>query len=611
MLKQITEPFKYEKLSIAGDKNKSIKKARPKAKIGTVRRIASYLAYNKGLLIVVILMVIASSCLGLAGPFLVGKVIDDYIVPKQTNGLLYFLLLLAGVYLLYSLFLWLQNILMIGIAQNTVLAMRRQLFEHFHKLPVAFFDKRQHGELMSRVTNDIDNISSTLNDSVIQIFSSVITLIGTLSMMLWLSPMLTLITLIIVPLMFLGMKWITKRTGRFFKEQQKSLGELNGFIEEMISGQSIIKTFSQEQKVIAECIEKSERLKQVGFWARAFSGFVPKLLNMLNNLSFAIIAGIGGILALYGMVTIGVIVAFTEYTRQFTRPLNDLSNEFNTLLAAVAGAERVFDILDEDEEIKDEKDAAPLPDVKGEVEFQHVSFAYEKGNDTLKDVSFKAAPGQTVALVGPTGAGKTTIINLLSRFYDVNSGKILIDGYDMSEVTRDSLRQQMGFVLQDAFLFQGTVRENIRYGRLDATDEEIEEAAKLANAYSFIMKLPKQFDTMLKRDGSSISQGQKQLLSIARAFLAKPAILILDEATSNIDTITEIKIQEAMRRLMKGRTSFVIAHRLNTIQQADQIMVVDDGQIIESGTHDSLLREKGAYFDLYHSQSRDNHEGLN
>lgn len=551
---------------------------------------------------VVLAMVVISSALGLLGPFLVGMTIDDYIVSKNGNHFLTLLLSLLVIYVFNSLSTFLQNYWMIGIAQDTVYTMRSQLFRHLHKLPITFFDRRQHGELMSRVTNDIENVSSTLNSSVIQIFSSLLTLVGTIVVMLWLSPLLTLLTMIIIPLMFLGMRWITNRTGKLFKEQQKNIGELNGFIEETVSGQRIIKTFSQEDRVIREFKVRNEKLKQSGYLSQAYSGFIPKVMNLLNNLSFAIIAGIGGYLALKGFISIGTIVIFTEYSRQFTRPINDLANQFNTLLSAIAGAERVFEIIDEEEEAVDELEAGSLEDIKGEVIFDEVSFAYEKSGETIKNVNFKVRAGENVALVGPTGAGKTTLVNLLARFYDPNSGKILIDGRDIQQVKRSSLRSHMGFVLQDSYLFQGTVRENIRYGRLDATDNEVEEAARLANAHSFIQKLPNEYEFMLKQDGSGISQGQKQLISIARALLADPSILILDEATSSIDTITEVKIQEALQRLMEGRTSFVIAHRLNTIQQADKILVLEEGRIIESGSHDSLLKEKGFYYGLYNSQ---------
>lgn len=592
-------------------KRKTSPVKKPVNSIGTVKRILPYLATNKMLLIIVLLMVLVSSILGLLGPFLVGMAIDDYIVTKDSGGLINLLFGLLAVYVFYSLSMWLQNYWMIGIAQDTVYRMRNQLFTKLQQLPIPFFDRRQHGELMSRVTNDIENVSSTLNSSVIQVFSSVLTLVGTLAMMLYLSPLLTVLTLSIVPLMFFGLKWITNRTGKLFKEQQKNLGELNGFIEETISGQRIVKAFSQEEKVMHDFRARSENLRKAGFLSQSYSGLIPKLMNLLNNLSFIVIAAVGGFLALKGLggVTIGVIVIFTEYSRQFTRPLNDLANQFNTLLSAVAGAERVFSILDEEEEGLDEKDAGELRNVRGEVDFERVFFSYDEDDQTIQDISFHAKKGETIAFVGPTGAGKTTIINLLARFYEPKAGRILIDGQDIQQVTRKSLRKHMGFVLQDSFLFQGTIRENIRYGRLEALDDEVVEAAKLANAHSFIMKLPNQYDTVLTQDGSGISQGQRQLLSIARAILADPVLLILDEATSSIDTITEIKIQEALHRLMQGRTSFVIAHRLNTIQQSDQIFVLDEGRIIERGSHTELLKQKGFYADLQRSSLKKNHTG--
>lgn len=603
MFKELSKPFKYPKVKQEEPLQK--KTVKPKNWFVTITRVWSYLSLNKGLLSLVLLMVVLSSFLALLGPYLIGRVIDDYIVTKESSGFVKLLIALVVIYLVQSISLLLQNVWMIGIAQNTVFTMRTQLFRHLHSLPISYFDKRQHGELMSRVTNDIENVSSTLNSSVIQIFSSILTLAGTIGVMLWLSPLLTLISLAIIPIMFFGMRWITNRTGKLFKAQQQNLGNLNGFIEETISGQRIVKTFSKEQKVITEFLEKSQRLKGAGFWAQTISGFIPKLMNVLNNLSFAVIAGVGGILALNGLVSIGVIVIFTEYSRQFTRPLNELANQFNTILSAVAGAERVFGILDEHEEMKDEKDASNLQEVKGEVIFDGVSFSYEEEQQTVQNLSFHASPGETVAIVGPTGAGKTTMINLLSRFYDPDDGKILIDGTESTKIRRSSLREHMAFVLQDPFLFTGTIMENIRYGRLDATDQEVMQAAKEANAHPFIMKTKNQYETVLTQDGSGISQGQKQLLSIARAILSSPVILVLDEATSSIDTITELKIQEALQRLMKGRTSFVIAHRLNTIQKADQILVLENGTLIEKGNHESLLREKGFYCGLYQSQLKD------
>jgi ATP-binding cassette, subfamily B, multidrug efflux pump len=600
MLSELLKPFFYKKSEVLIKENSfqtsSEQMVKKKNMGGTLKKIWVYLSIHKRRLLLVLFLVVVSSLLGLLGPFLLGKAIDNYIVAKNSQGLFTLLTCLALIYVIHSLSIWYQNIWMIGIAQKTVFEMRTNLFHHLHKLPISFFDKRQTGELMSRITNDIENVSSTLNSSVIQIFSSLLTLIGTVSVMLWLSPILTLFTLIIVPIMFFGMKWITKRTKVLFKEQQRNLGELNGFIEETISGQRIVKTFSQEKRMTDEFLEKAQSLKLSGFWAQTYSGFIPKLMNVLNHMSFAIIAGIGGIFALKGMITIGVIVIFAEYSRQFTRPLNDLANQFNTLLSAIAGAQRVFEILEEKDELQQEN-GMELVEVTGEVVFRDVSFSYEE-DSTVKNINLQVYPGETAAFVGPTGAGKTTMINLLSRFYEVDNGAIFIDGKDIATVKKESLRSHMGFVLQDSFLFQGTVKENIRYGRLDASDEEVIEAAKMANAHTFISRLPDQYDTILGQDESGISQGQKQLLSIARAFLANPSILILDEATSSIDTVTEIKIQEALKELMKERTCFVIAHRLNTIQSADRIFVLDSGRIIEEGTHKALLQQKGFYYSL-------------
>ncbi|AXI38366.1 multidrug ABC transporter ATP-binding protein [Bacillaceae bacterium ZC4] len=602
MLKSLIEPFRYEKLKLTNESK--VKKSSSKVKDwkGTLKRIWGYMSDQKVLFFFVLLMVFISTVLTILGPFLVGKGIDIYIVEKSGNHFFFFFVVLVLIYALHSLSIWLQNIWMIKVAQNTVYKMRSDLFRQFHLLPISFFDQKKTGELMSRMTNDVENVSSTLNSSVIQISSSVLTLIGVVSVMLWMSPFLTIITLIVVPLLVVGMKWITRRTGQLFKEQQRSLGELNGYIEETITGQRIVKTFSQENRVMHEFLEKNERLRRSSFWAQTISGFIPKLMHVLNNLSFTLIAGFGGIFALKGWITIGTIVVFAEYARQFTRPLNDLANQFNTLLSAVAGAERVFDLLDEQAEEADFGEYVQSANIKGDIVFDRVSFSYGEESQTIKNISFHVSPGETVALVGATGAGKTTIINLLARFYEVNEGRILIDGKDISKLRRSELRQAMGFVLQDPFLFHTTIRENIRYGRLDATDEEVEEAAKLANAHSFIKNLPDQYDTIINEGGTSISQGQKQLLSIARAILKNPSILLLDEATSSIDTVTELKIQEALERLMKGRTSFVIAHRLNTIKKADQIFVIQDGRIVEKGSHDELLEKEGFYFDLVTNQ---------
>ena len=597
------KPFGYEPLIKKEDLTKTQRKKVQKAGNwkSVLMRIWHLIDQQRGLLITVMALVLASSALALIGPLMIGNIIDKFIIPKKVDGLSMQIGILLLVYAGFSLTTYFQNYWMVGIAQQTVYRMRTQLFGHLQKLPIRFFDKRQHGELMSRVTNDIENVSQTLNSSLIQVFSSVLTLVGTVSIMLYLSPLLTLLTMIIVPLMFYAMRWITRRTGILFKEQQQAMGELNGIIEETVSGQRVVKAFSQEQNVMEEFAQKSERLRTAGFWAQTYSGFIPKVMNTLNNMSFATVAGVGGILAVtgYGGVTVGTIVIFSEYARQFTRPLNDLANQFNTVLSAIAGAERVFAVMDEPVE-KD--DATKLDEVlQGDVEFRDVTFGYDE-ESIIKNLSFHVESGQTAAFVGATGAGKTTIMQLLSRFYEVDKGEILLDGIAIDELPRQTVRSQMAFVLQDPFLFEATVRENIRYGRLNATDEEVEEAAKKANAHTFISKLSEGYDTILTAGGEQISQGQKQLLSIARALVADPTLLLLDEATSSIDTVTELAIQEALERLMEGRTSFVIAHRLNTIRQADKIFVLGDGELLESGTHQELLNHKGIFYDMLNNE---------
>lgn len=597
----IKKPFGYEPVLTKEDLRTAGKKKGPRAGDWkrTLLSIWQLVDEQRGLLITVFLMVIISSVAGLLGPFLIGRMIDEFVIPKEFQRMPPFIALLIGVYIVYAVTLFLQNYWMVGIAQTVVYKMRTGAFGHLLKLPISYFDKRQHGQIMSRLTNDIDTVSTTLNSSFIQVFSSILTLAGTIMVMLYLSPILTLITMIVIPLMFTAMRWITKRTGKLFKAQQAVLGDLNGMIEETISGQSIVKAFSREEHVKREFYEKSRQLRNVGFWALVYSGYIPKVFNFLNNVSFAIIAGIGGIFAYQGWVTIGTIVVFAEYARQFTRPLNELANQINTVLSAIAGAERVFAIMDE----KVEEDEGELPanyQIRGEVEFRNVSFKYESEDktDTVQNLNFHVQPGQTVALVGPTGAGKTTTMMLIARFYDANQGEVLIDGINIRDYKRETLRRQMAFVLQDPFLFEATVRENIRYGRLDATDEEVVEAAKKANAHDFIMKLPYGYDTVLKADGREISQGQKQLLAIARAFVANPAILLLDEATSSIDTVTEMKIQEALEELMKGRTSFVIAHRLNTVRHADLVLVLKEGRIAEAGSQQELIKKNGIYANM-------------
>ncbi|MGE7977264.1 ABC transporter ATP-binding protein [Psychrobacillus sp. NPDC093200] len=597
----IRKPFGYEPVITKEDLKKKNKKKIDKASDwkGVLSRIWKLVDEQRFLLIVVLMLVVVSSALSLLGPYLIGVIIDEYISVNVFEGLASLIGILIIVYVFLSISMYLQSYWMIGISQQTIYRLRTVLFNKLQKLPVSFFDKRQHGELMSRMTNDIENVSQTLNSSFIQVFSSVLTLVGTTVVMLMLSPLLTLVTLVIVPVMFFAMKWITKRTSKLFKEQQQAVGELNGMIEETISGQRIVKAFSQEQRMLEEFAVKSERLKRTGFWALTYSGFIPKVMNLLNNTSFTLVAAAGGVLAYHGYVSIGEIVIFTEYARQFTRPLNDLANQFNTVLSAIAGAERVFAIIDEPEEkdtAVDNKDYK----LKGNVVFENVTFKYNKDDEkpTIDNVSFKVEAGQTAALVGATGAGKTTIMQLLARFYEANDGKVLIDNIAIDEMPRHTLRSQTAFVLQDPFLFEMSVKENIQYGKLNATDEEIVQAAKEANAHEFITKLSNGYDTILSADGGEISQGQKQLLSIARALVADPAILLLDEATSSIDTVTELKIQEALERLMEGRTSFVIAHRLNTVRKADLIFVMENGKLIESGSQEELINTQGRFYSM-------------
>ncbi|TSI05982.1 ABC transporter ATP-binding protein [Lysinibacillus sp. BW-2-10] len=601
-MKSLKEPFGYEPLLSKEDLKRPVKKKKgPRANDwkNTLLRIWKIVDEQRALLIAVLALVVISSAMSLLGPFLIGHIIDEYVMKFHFDGMSTMIIALILIYFVLAIAYFLQNYWMIGIAQQTIYKMRTGVFNQLVRLPVSYFDKRQHGELMSRATNDIETVSSTLNSSFIQVFSSVLTLTGTIVVMLMLSPLLTLLTMCIIPVMFVATRWITRRTGKLFKEQQSALGALNGMIEETISGQRVVKAFSQEERVKQEFREKSAHLRRTGFWALTYSGYIPKVMNFLNNISFAIVAGVGGILAYHGFVSIGTIVIFTEYARQFTRPLNDLANQMNTVLSAIAGAERVFSIMDENKE-EDIGAFGEHHKLQGAVEFKNVSFKYEleEQSHTLQNVSFYVQPGQTVALVGATGAGKTTIMQLIARFYDVQKGEVLFDGVNVRDIQRTTLRKQMAFVLQDSFIFEASIYDNIRYGRLDATNDEVEEAAKKANAHDFIMKLPNGYHTVLTSDGSSISQGQKQLLSIARALVADPVILLLDEATSSIDTVTEVKIQQALELLMEGRTSFVIAHRLNTVRHADLVLVMKEGHLVETGTQQQLIQKNGVYANM-------------
>jgi len=608
----------YGHKSVFKDENRTQhptkKKKRARDTKGTLLNIWKLIDEKRIQLIVVILMIICSSILSLVGPFLIGHIIDTKIIPKELNGLPQYILLLAIVYIMLSVTSYIGSFMMVSIAQRTVYLLRNQLFKHFQTLPVAYYDQKQHGELMSRMQNDIENVSQVLNSSFIQFTSSVVTLIGTLSIMLYLSPLLTLLTVIIIPIMFISLRWITARTSVLYALRQKQFGIMNGYIEEIVNGQTVVKAFSQEKYVIDTFNEKAKDVREYSFWSITFGGLIPKVMNYLNNLSFAIVAGIGGILALNQTagVTVGVIVIFAEYARQFTRPLSDLANQFNTVLSAIAGAERVFDIMDEPSE-KDDKEAQDYQNINGEIEFEHVEFKYDPNQKvpTIKDLSFKIHKGESVALVGATGAGKTTIVQLILHYYEVNKGRILIDGIPINKITRESLRSSIGVVLQDSYLFDGTIKDNIMYGTPNATYEKVVEAAKKANAHDFIEALENGYDTVLKGESGSLSQGEKQLISIARCLLQDPKILLLDEATSSIDTVTEIKIQEALDTLMQGRTSVIIAHRLNTVKKADLVFVLSHGELIESGSQDVLIEQQGIYYHMLNTNDDEQIKELN
>lgn len=570
---------------------------------GTVLRLWGYLSRHRLALAATTLLVIASTLLNLVGPYLMGVAIDQYISTGDLAGLAVLLMQMAVAYVLASLFTYLQTYVMAGVAQQAVRDLRDDLFTHMQALSLRFFDQRAQGDLMSRVSNDIDNINMVLSESVTQLIASLLSMVGIAVVMVWLNPPLAAVTLLIVPLMTLGvMRFIGPRTRDGFRQRQDRLGALNGLIEETVSAQRVVKAYAREQAAIDEFDGANQALRRAATRAQIFAGFMGPVMGMVNNISLAIVVGAGSLLALSGLATVGTIATFLNYSRQFGRPLAQIANLYNTIQSAIAGAERVFQVIDEAPDLVDAPDAMPLGKLKGDVVFEDVSFGYQRGVPVLKHLSLHARPGQVIALVGPTGAGKTTIVNLLTRFYDVDEGSIRIDGHEIRQVRKDDLRHQLGIVLQDTFLFSGTMMENIRYGRLDATDEEVIAAATLANADPFIRRLPQGYQTHLSERAGNLSQGQRQLLAIARAILADPSILILDEATSSVDTRTEKQIQKGMLTLMRGRTSFVIAHRLSTIRDADQILVINQGEIVERGTHDELEARQGFYAGLYASQ---------
>ncbi|MFC4775188.1 ABC transporter ATP-binding protein [Paenibacillus sp. GCM10023252] len=572
---------------------------------GTLARLWTYIGKERGRLGAVFTLILVNALVLLLVPYFIGRSIDAMAPgPGEVDWELLQLVLavLLTAYAVDAVLSFLQGWLMAGIAQRIVRSLRTAMFDKLQKLPLLYFDTHRHGEVMSRLSNDTDNVSTTISQSITQLITGSIAIVGSLVMMLVLSPLLTLACLLTVPLVYLLARTVTKRTSRLFKAQQSELGHLSGLMEETISGLTVVKAFNREEKVIQEFKAGNDRLTEVGTKAQIWSGFMMPLLGVINNLGFAAVALVGGILAVQEMITIGVIASFLSYSRQFVRPLNELANMFNVLQSGLAGAERVFEVLDESEEVSDEAGSVELVHPRGEVIFDQVSFGYKPGEPVLRDISFRASAGTRTAIVGPTGAGKTTIVNLMTRFYELSGGKVMIDGRDIREYTRGSLRQSFGIVLQDTYLFRGTIKENIRYGKEEASEEEIVRAARMANADGFIRRLPMQYDTLLSENGGNLSQGQRQLLAITRVLLAQPSILILDEATSSIDTRTELHIQDALHQIMKGRTTFIIAHRLNTIRDADSIMVIDRGAIVEQGTHDELILQEGVYRQMFYNQ---------
>ena len=597
---------------IPGDKPKDFKK--------TLKRLFMYLKPQKIQLILVVFFAILSTVFYIVGPKILGKATTrllDGIISKVMAYRLHktipaidfkyigtIILILILLYIISSIFNFIQQFIMAGISQNIIYKMREDINEKLSVLPLKFFDSKTHGEIMSRVTNDIDTISSTLQQSMTQLITSICTIIGVVSMMISISLMLTLVTVIILPISFFITTIIAKFSQKNFAKQQKELGQLNGHVEEMFTGHKIVKVFGHEKKSIDQFNEVNERLYKAGWKAQFISGIIFPVMNFINNIGYVIVCVMGGIFVAKGNIKLGDVQAFIQYSRQFSQPIIQVANIANIIQSTIASAERVFEILDEEEEVSDLHDYKKIEFPKGEVKFHNVKFGYSEDTILMNNLNISVKSGQTIAIVGPTGAGKTTLVNLLMRFYEINDGKITIDGIDIRDLKRENLRNIFGMVLQDTWLFNGTVMENLAYGKINSTEEEIVSAAKAAHADHFIRALPDGYNTVLNEDASNISQGEKQLLTIARAIVANPSILILDEATSSVDTRTELFIQRAMNDLMKGRTSFVIAHRLSTIKDAELILVMNHGNIIEIGNHKELLEKNGFYAELYNSQFR-------
>lgn len=583
---------------------KEMKTGTPKNTKETVKRLLSYLNEYKLSMGIALACVIAGTLAQLAGSYMLRPLINQYIAPidgsrGSVSGLARGIVVMASVLAIGVAANYIQSRIMLTVAQNALQKIRDDLFGKMQSLPVRFYDTNNNGDLMSRFSNDVDTIGQMLSNTLVQLFSGALSIVGTLALMIYTNIWLTIVTIIIVPIMVKAGKSIASRSQKYFTAQQASLGAVNGYIEETISGQKVVKVFCHEDVAEEEFEILNEDLRNNMIHAQFFGGVMMPIMGNLSQLNYTLTACVGGLLCVLRGFDVGGLTVFLSFSRQFSRPINEISMQVSNVFSALAGAERVFAIMDEEPEPADDADAAVLEPMNGYVELSHVTFGYNSDKVILKDISLYAKPGQKIAFVGSTGAGKTTITNLLNRFYDIQGGEITIDGQNIRHLKKENLRQNIAMVLQDTHLFTGTVMENIRYGRLDATDEEVIEAAKTASAYSFIMRLPSGFDTVLEGDGANLSQGQRQLLNIARAAISKAPILILDEATSSVDTRTEKHIERGMDRLMTNRTTFVIAHRLSTVRNANAIMVLENGEIIERGDHDDLLEQKGRYYQLY------------